>query len=142
MLPSLIGCTLGKYEIVELLGRGGMATVYKGYQREIDRYVAVKVLPPHPGQDPQFVERFRLEARTIARLQHPHILPVYDYGVERDILYQCGLCSASQSRSGSHRLGAYRHPYADVWNLELQHSQCHRRYRHTATRELEAARYG
>ncbi len=87
MLPSLIGCTLGKYEIVELLGRGGMATVYKGYQREIDRYVAVKVLPPHPGQDPQFIERFRLEARTIARLQHPHILPVYDYGVERDILY-------------------------------------------------------
>jgi tRNA A-37 threonylcarbamoyl transferase component Bud32 len=87
MASSLIGRTLGKYEIIELLGRGGMATVYKGYQKEIDRYVAIKVLPPHPGQDPQFVERFHLEARTVARLQHPHILPVYDYGVEDDILY-------------------------------------------------------
>lgn len=85
---SLIGQTLGgKYKIIELLGRGGMATVYKGYHEEIDRYVAIKVLPPHPGQDTEFVERFRLEARTIARLQHPHILPVYDYGTQGDILY-------------------------------------------------------
>lgn len=86
--PSLIGQVLGgKYQIIELLGRGGMATVYKGYQEEIDRYVAIKVLPPHPGQDTEFVERFRLEARTIARLQHPHILPVYDYGVHEGIIY-------------------------------------------------------
>jgi serine/threonine protein kinase len=85
---SLIGQTLGnKYKIIELLGKGGMATVYKGYQEEIDRFVAIKVLPPHPGQDVEFIERFRLEARTIARLQHPHILPVYDYGAEGDILY-------------------------------------------------------
>lgn len=87
MKSSLIGRKLGKYEITELLGQGGMATVYKGYQADIDRYVAIKVLPPHPGQDEQFVERFQLEARTIARLQHPHILPVYDYGSEDDILY-------------------------------------------------------
>jgi serine/threonine protein kinase len=84
---SLIGRKLGKYEVIELLGQGGMATVYKGYQQDIDRYVAIKVLPPHPGQDMQFVERFMLEARTIARLQHPHILPVYDFGTEDDILY-------------------------------------------------------
>jgi len=84
---SLVGQKLGKYEITELLGQGGMAAVYKGYQRDVDRYVAVKVLPPHPGQDYQFVERFKLEARTIARLQHPHILPLYDYGDENDILY-------------------------------------------------------
>ena len=85
---SLIGQTLGnKYEIQGLLGRGGMATVYKGYHAEIDRYVAIKVLPPHPGQGSEFIERFQLEARTIARLQHPHILPVYDYGTEGDILY-------------------------------------------------------
>lgn len=87
MKSSLIGRKLGKYEIIELLGQGGMATVYKGYQQDIDRYVAIKVLPPHPGQDMQFVERFMLEARTIARLQHPHILPVYDFGTEDDILY-------------------------------------------------------
>jgi len=85
---SLIGQKLGnRYKIVELLGKGGMATVYKAYQEEIDRFVAIKVLPPHPGHDSEFAERFRLEARTIARLQHPHILPVYDYGTEGDIIY-------------------------------------------------------
>jgi serine/threonine protein kinase len=70
-----------------MIGAGGMATVYKGYRADIDRYVAIKVLPPHPGLDTQFVERFKLEARTIARLQHPHILPLYDYGAEGDILF-------------------------------------------------------
>jgi tRNA A-37 threonylcarbamoyl transferase component Bud32 len=84
---SLIGQKLGKYEITELIGHGGMATVYKGYQRDIDRHVAIKVMPPHPGQDANYVERFRLEARTVARLQHPHILPIYDYGDENGILY-------------------------------------------------------
>ena len=69
--------------LTDLLGQGGMATVYKGYREDIDRYVAVKVLPPHPGLDAQFIDRFKLEARTIARLQHPHILPLYDYGAER-----------------------------------------------------------
>jgi serine/threonine protein kinase len=87
VVASLIGRNLGKYEIIELLGQGGMATVYKGFQPDIERYVAVKVLPPHPGQDRQFMDRFRLEARTIARLQHPHILPLYDYGADDDILY-------------------------------------------------------
>src|SRR5690349_9065847 len=75
------------YQITELLGQGGMATVYKGYREDIDRFVAVKVLPPHPGLDHQFIDRFKLEARTIARLQHPHILQLYDYGVEDDIIY-------------------------------------------------------
>ncbi len=87
MGPSLVGRKLGSYQITELIGQGGMATVYKGYRADIDRTVAVKVLPPHPGLDQQFIERFKLEARTIARLQHPHILPLYDYGVEDDILY-------------------------------------------------------
>src|ERR1700709_2044811 len=87
MVLSLIGRKLGKYEIVQLLGRGGMATVYKGYHREIDRYAAIKVLPPHPGRDPKYVQRFRQEARTIARLHHPNILTLYDYGSENEILY-------------------------------------------------------
>ncbi|MCA0452388.1 MAG: serine/threonine protein kinase [Chloroflexi bacterium] len=87
MPTSLVGRKLGMYQITELLGQGGMATVYKGYRDDIDRYVAIKVLPPHPGLDQQFIDRFRLEAKTIARLQHPHILPLYDYGVEDDIIY-------------------------------------------------------
>lgn len=84
---SLIGRKLGKYLIVEMVGKGGMATVYKGLQAEVDRFVAIKVLPPHPGQDSSFVERFRQEARTIARLQHPHIVPLYDYGSDDDVMY-------------------------------------------------------
>src|SRR6185436_2607899 len=87
MVSSLIGRKLGKYEIVQLLGRGGMATVYKGYDRDLDRYCAIKVLPPHPGRDPIYVQRFRQEARTIARLRHPHILTLYDYGSDDDILF-------------------------------------------------------
>ncbi len=87
MSTSLVGRKLGKYMIVEMVGRGGMATVYKGLQPEVDRFVAIKVLPPHPGQDSANIERFRQEARTIARLQHPHIVPLYDYGSEGDILF-------------------------------------------------------
>ena len=87
MSSSLIGRQLGKYEITELVGQGGMATVYKGYQPDIDRFVAIKVLPPHPGRDPNFDDRFRLEARTVAQLQHPHILPIHDYGTDGEIIY-------------------------------------------------------
>jgi eukaryotic-like serine/threonine-protein kinase len=86
-VSSLIGRTLGQYEIVELLGQGGMAKVYKGYQKSIDRYVAVKVLPPHPGLDEQFKERFQLEAKTIGGLQNPNILPLYDFGTDNDVVY-------------------------------------------------------
>lgn len=87
MSSSLIGRKLGGYDVTELLGQGGMATVYKGYQASVDRAVAIKVLPPHPGLDSQFITRFEIEAKTIARLQHPHILPLYDYGQEDNILY-------------------------------------------------------
>jgi serine/threonine protein kinase len=86
-VSSLIGRTLGQYQIISLLGKGGMATVYKGHQPSIGREVAVKVLPPHPSLDENFIQRFELEARTIGTLQHPHILSLYDYGNEDDILY-------------------------------------------------------
>lgn len=87
-MASLVGRTLGgKYKIRRLLGQGGMATVYLGFQEDLERQVAVKVLPPHPGLNAMFIERFQLEAKTVARLQHPHILQLFDYGVEDDILY-------------------------------------------------------
>ena len=84
---DLIGKTLGNYQIMEELGRGGMAVVYKAYQRSLNRYVALKVLPPQLGFDRQFVERFQREARAAAGLQHPNIVVVYDVGHEEGVHY-------------------------------------------------------
>ena len=75
------GVTLGQYEIVEEIGSGGMATVYRGVQQSIGREVAVKVLRKTLiAQDETFLDRFYREVEVIANLQHPHILPVYDFG--------------------------------------------------------------
>ncbi|HET8630767.1 MAG TPA: tetratricopeptide repeat protein [Thermomicrobiales bacterium] len=71
---------IGPYEIRGLLGRGGMSTVYRAYQPALDREVAVKVLTGSHAADPIFRERFRREARAVARLRHPNILAVYDSG--------------------------------------------------------------
>ena len=74
-----IGENVGPYRIVEQLGQGGMATVYKAYHAALDRYVAVKALHPAFGEDPNFEARFQREARVVAKLEHPNIVPVYDY---------------------------------------------------------------
>jgi serine/threonine-protein kinase len=79
-MENLTGREFGPYRIVEPLGEGGMASVYKGYQANMDRYVALKVLPRHFANDAEFVARFEQEAKVLARLRHPHILPVHDYG--------------------------------------------------------------
>jgi serine/threonine protein kinase/ligand-binding sensor domain-containing protein len=86
-VQGYVGKRLGPYQLVEQIGRGGMATIYKAYQASMDRYVAVKVLPSHFTEDETFVARFTQEARTLARLEHPHILPVYDYGEQEGITY-------------------------------------------------------
>jgi serine/threonine protein kinase/formylglycine-generating enzyme required for sulfatase activity len=87
MEGALAGQTLGHYQLLERVGRGGMATVYKAYQPGLDRYVAVKVLPTYLARDPRFVARFRREARAIARLNHTNILPVHDFGQEGELSY-------------------------------------------------------
>lgn len=86
-MPNLIGQTIGQYRIMEQIGRGGMATVYKAFQPAMERNVAIKILPEHLAEDPHFIERFRQEAKAIAQLEHPHILPVYDYGEEKGLTY-------------------------------------------------------
>lgn len=73
------GENVGPYRIIEQLGQGGMATVYKAYHAALDRYVALKALHPAFGEDPNFEARFQREARLVAKLEHPHIVPVYDY---------------------------------------------------------------
>lgn len=84
---DLIGKSLGQIEILQEVGRGGMATVYKGRQKSMNRTVAVKVLPRHLLHDPSFYERFEREVDVIAHLEHPHILPIYDYGQADGIPY-------------------------------------------------------
>jgi eukaryotic-like serine/threonine-protein kinase len=76
-----IGTILGdRYRLVELLGQGGMARIYRAHDNQLDRAVAVKVLRPEYGRDPDFGSRFRHEAQAAASLNHPNIVSVYDYG--------------------------------------------------------------
>lgn len=92
MEDSLAGHTLGAYRLVERLGQGGMATVYKAYEAALDRYVAIKVLPQFFANDPTFAQRFRREAKAIAQLNHPNIVPIYSYGEENGITYIAMQC--------------------------------------------------
>ncbi len=86
-MSNLSGKSLGQYRIIEQIGMGGMATVYKAFQPSLDRHVAIKVLSSFYAQQPNFSERFKREAKAIASLNHPNILPVYDFGQEEDITY-------------------------------------------------------
>ena len=81
------GQMIGPYQIINQVGKGGMATVYKAYHATMDRYVAIKVLPHEFMHDERFLGRFQQEVRLIARLEHAHILPVYDYGESEGIPY-------------------------------------------------------
>lgn len=86
-MQELIGKSLGKYRIVERLARGGMAEIYKAYQNNLDRYVAIKIMHAHLSSDPGFMVRFEREAKSIAALHHPHIVQVLDYDIEGDMPY-------------------------------------------------------
>ena len=84
--PEELAPLFPQFEIVELLGKGGMGAVYKARQPKLDRYVALKVLPQEIGKDPGFTERFMREAQALAMLNHSCIVAVYDFG-EADGLY-------------------------------------------------------
>ncbi len=86
-MTNLIGQRLGQYEIISLLGEGGMATVYRARQESVDRDVAVKVIRSALVESQSFIDRFKREAKTVASLSHPHILKVFDYGQHEDIVY-------------------------------------------------------
>ncbi|MCS7011891.1 MAG: protein kinase [Anaerolineales bacterium] len=77
----------GRYEIVELLGKGGMAVVYRARDLMLERQVAIKVLREDYSRDPSFQERFRLEARAAANLSHPNIVTVHDFGLDQGRLF-------------------------------------------------------
>jgi len=87
MEANLAGQTLGAYRIIKQIGRGGMATVYKAYEPALDRYVAIKVLPQYFAHDPDFAARFEREAKAVAKLNHPNILPIYSSGQDAGLTY-------------------------------------------------------
>jgi len=86
-VSDLAGATLGRYQVIGRLGRGGMADVYKGFQPSLDRYVAIKVLHPSMVEEAEFVQRFQREAKNVARLRHPNIIQVFDYDNQGDTYY-------------------------------------------------------
>ncbi len=86
--PSWIGQTLdGRYRIDDILGQGGMSAVYKAYDPNLKRTVAVKMIHAHLADDPKFVVRFTEEAAAVAKLRHPNIVQVYDFNHEADLYY-------------------------------------------------------
>jgi len=86
---DIIGQSLGQYRVAELIGQGGMARVYKAYQKSLDRYVAIKAISSQADQDVDsaFMQRFATEARLVAKLAHPHIVPVFDFGEDQGWAY-------------------------------------------------------
>lgn len=85
---GLVGKVVGsRYEVRALLARGGMATVYEAVDLRLDRLVALKVMHPHLAADPGFVARFEREAKSAARLSHPHVVAVYDQGEADGLVY-------------------------------------------------------
>ena len=78
--PEELAQKFPQLEILELLGRGGMGAVYKARQKQLDRFVALKILPPGVSHDPSFAQRFEREAKALAKLQHPHIVTLYEFG--------------------------------------------------------------
>ncbi|PJF34455.1 MAG: hypothetical protein CUN49_15575, partial [Candidatus Thermofonsia Clade 1 bacterium] len=80
---NLVGQRIGQYEIVARFGEGGMATVYRARQAKVGREVAIKVMLPSLAHRDVFAQRFEREAQLIAKLSHPHIVKLFDYGTLR-----------------------------------------------------------
>ena len=86
-MPQLSGKTLGQYQMIESIGSGGTAQIYRAYQPSVKREVVIKVLSPAFQDDPNFVKWFSQEVDVIAHLQHPHIISVYDFGEQDGDVY-------------------------------------------------------
>jgi serine/threonine protein kinase len=83
----MIGTTFSHYRIVEKIGEGGMGEVYRAHDERLDRDVAVKVLHESVAQDPDRIGRFEREAKAVAKLDHPDILAIHDFGTEGGVTY-------------------------------------------------------
>jgi tRNA A-37 threonylcarbamoyl transferase component Bud32 len=111
---NIIGCTLGQYEILEPIGKGGMAEIYKARHIRLERTVAVKILPARLAEEGDFRERFEREARAIALLKHPNIVQVYDFGDCEGMYYMA--MEYIPGRDLAYRMNQLKKlPLAQVW---------------------------
>jgi tRNA A-37 threonylcarbamoyl transferase component Bud32 len=85
--PADLARRFPQLEILELIGQGGMGAVYKARQPKLDRLLALKILPPEVARDPTFAERFAREAKSLARLNHPNIITIFDFGETDGLFY-------------------------------------------------------
>jgi serine/threonine protein kinase len=101
-MRDLIGRTLGHYRIVDKIGEGGMGEVYRARDERLDRDVAVKVLPSSVAQDPERIARFEREAKAVAKLDHPNILAIHDFGNDKGVTYVYRRRTGGGARGGDH----------------------------------------
>ncbi|MFC1936692.1 protein kinase [Chloroflexota bacterium] len=123
-----MGREIGGYRVIEQIGAGGMAKVYKAYQPAFDRFVALKILPETYAEDETYLKRFEREAKVIARLEHRHILPVFDFGEDDKIAYlamrylQAGTLKELITKAPGHKL-----PLGDTAQPKLHSTEIHPR---------------
>jgi len=118
----LVGQSLGKYRVLEPLGRGGMARVYRAYHPQLDRYVAIKVLRSDLVEEEDFLARFKREARAVAALRHPNIVRVFDFDVQQGVYYMVMELLEGDSlrtRLNDYRAREERMPMGDVARILL-----------------------
>jgi serine/threonine-protein kinase len=114
---TLEGQTLGKYRVLDALGRGGMAQVYRGYHPQLDRHVAIKVLRADLVEHEEFLERFRREAHAVSGLRHANIVQVFDFDVQDDFYYMVMELlegNTLRDRLNEYRLKKQRMPLAEI----------------------------
>jgi serine/threonine protein kinase len=87
MMSMSVGENIGPYQLLEQIGEGGMGKVFKAYHSALDRYVALKIIHPTFREDQTFIARFQREARVVAKLEHPNIVPIYDYSEYEKLAY-------------------------------------------------------
>ena len=119
---SLEGQTLGKYRVLDQLGRGGMAQVYRAYHPQLDRYVAIKVLRSDLIEEHDFLARFRREAQAVAGLRHPNIVQVFDFDVQGNVYFMVMELlegDTLKARLNDYRLRGERMPLGEIVRVLL-----------------------
>jgi len=114
-MSGLIGRRLGRYEIVSLLGAGGMGEVYRAQDTQLGRQVAVKVLAAKASEDPDRLARFEQEAHAVALLSHPNILDIHDFGVEDGVAF--AVTELLEGKNLRERLGEASLPLSKVLEI-------------------------